>query len=528
MWRHSMPRLSFPVARFLLACPAMDRPVHSVRARLDDFLAELATLHYRHGAGLSPDLPLQALHDSFPELSSPDTFAAATEALEKARAKNDVLAVRRLQLLREHVATQVEEALAAPDTQAISKLESQACLPVDDQALSLQEVLRQLPHEPHRARRALLEAGVGNFLWSERGRYGARREAALRTAELLGAKSYPLLREDVTGIAHGKLVEAASTVLSSTEDAYRDVLGYVLRKVEPTLRTLPGGEARRHDLQAALRAPWMDGLFRREDLLPAVTRWLNEWNLPPAAQGRIRVDDEPRAGKARRPFVAAVRVPDEVRLVVSQQAGLDALGALLRESGRAQHLAHISETAPMELRRLGDSSVGDAYAALTERLLLSAGWLKRYLDLPLSTARDVMRLAAFQALTALRRHCARLPYELSLSLRGASEERAEEYAAGQRKALFVEPHPGFFLHDVEGQLGSARFLRAWALEARLTSGLMERFNEDFWRNPSASAWLKGLFARGGTDDAEALCTHVSGAVLALPEAAARLVTILNG
>ena len=300
-----------------------------------------------------------------------------------------------------------------------------------------------------------------------------------------------------------------------------------LKKVEPLLRPLPGGEARRHDLQHALQAPWMDLFFRREDLWPAVTRWLGEWGLTPNAQGRIRIDDEARPGKSRRPFVAAVRVPEEVRLVIQPESGMSALGDLLHEVGHAQHLAHVSDTAPLELRRLGDASVNEAFASLTERLLLSPGWLMRYLRLPTASAGDATRMAAFQALAVLRRHCAKLPYELSLFTRGPSEERAEEYAAGQRRALFVGPHPGFFLFDVDAQLYSARYLRAWALEARLTARLMERFNEDFWRNPSASAWLKGLFVRGGTDDAQALALEISGAELSLPEAGARLVAILN-
>ncbi|ADO70007.1 conserved uncharacterized protein [Stigmatella aurantiaca DW4/3-1] len=501
--------------------------MHSVRARLDDFLADLANLHYRHGAGLSPELPVAALHASFPELSSAETFAAATEALEKARAKNEPLGVRRLQLLRELIAGQVEEGLAARDVEAVAKLEAHARMALDDQALSFGEALAQIPHEPNRGRRALLERAVGNFLWSEKGRYGARREAALQTAEQLGAQDYPTLREDVSGIALGKLVEAANETLRLTEDAYRDVLGYVLHKIDPTLRALPGGNARRHDLQAALQAPWMDSFFLREGLAPAVMRWLNDWNFPPTARGRIRIDDEPRPGKAHRPFVAAVHVPGEVRLVLQARGGMDALGDLLHECGHAQHLAHIAETLPVELRRLGDASVTEGFAALTERLLLSSEWLKRYLQLPTPVAKDAVRLAAFQALAVLRRHCAKLPYEMSLFTRGPSEERAEEYAAGQRRALFVEPHPGYFLFDVDPQLYSARYLRAWALEARLTARLRERFNEDFWRNPAAGEWLKGLFAKGGTDDAETLSTEISGTPLALPEAGARLVAILN-
>jgi hypothetical protein len=505
----------------------MDRPLHSVRTRLDDFLAELATLHYRHGAGLAPGLPVSSLHASFPELSSPDTFAAANEALEKAKTKDDPLAVRRIQLLRELVATQVEEALAARPAEAVATLEAQSQLPVDDRTLSLGEVLYELPRESNRARRTLLERAAGNFLWERRGPYGDRREAALHAVERLGAKDYPSLREDVTGIPFGKLAEAAAQTLRLTEDAYRDVLAYVLKKVDPLLRPLPGGEARRHDLQAALRAPWMDAFFRREDAFPAMVRWLQEWHLTPNAEGRIRIDDEARPGKSPRPFVATVRVPGEVRLVLQPGGGRDSLGSLLHEMGHAQHRAHVSDTLPMELRRLGDASVTEAYAALFERLLLSPGWLKRYLDVPTLAARDSVRLAAFQALAVLRRHCAKLSYELSLSTRGASAERAEEYADGQRQALFVEPHPGFFLHDVDPQLYTAHYLRAWALETRLTARLTERFNEDYWRNPTAAAWLKGLFARGGTDDAEGLATEVSGTPLALPEAGERLVAILN-
>lgn len=506
----------------------MDRPLHSVRTRLDDFLAELATLHYRHGAGLTAELPVGALYASLPELTSPETFASATEALEKARSKNDTLAVRRLQLMRDFLAGQIEEALAAEDVEALAKLESEARLPVDDTALSFAEALAQLPRETNRARRALLERAVGNFLWENKGRYGARREAALRVAEALRAKDYPSLREDVSGIPFSKLTEAAQETLRTTEDAYRDVLGYALKKLEPTLRALPSGEARRHDLQAALRAPWMAPFFKREDTLPAVTRWLTEWSLTPNAEGRIRIDDEERPGKASRPFAASVRVPDEIRLVLRPLSGMDALGSLLHEMGHAQHLAHVSATAPLEFRRLADASVNEAHASLFERLLLNPEWLKRYLRLPSSTAKDATRLAAFQALAVLRRYCAKLPYELSLSTQGASADRADEYADGQRRALFVEAHPGFFLYDVDPQLHSARYLRAWALETRLTARLTERFNEDFFRNPAAASWLKGLYARGGTDDAEALATELSGTALSIPEAGARLVAILNG
>ncbi|PTL79035.1 peptidase M3 [Vitiosangium sp. GDMCC 1.1324] len=505
----------------------MDRPLPTLRANLDDFLADLATLHYRHAAGLAQALPLRELYEDSPEISSPEAFAAATETVPKAQAKGDSLGVRRLRLLRDFIATQVEEALAAPEAEAVARLEASARLPVDDRLLSFGEALGQLPHEPNRGRRALLESAAGGFLWDNRGRYGARRDAAFRVAEQLRAPSYVALREDVSGIELSKLAEAAEQTLRRTEDAYRDVLGYVLKKVDPLLRPLPSGNARRHDLQAATQVPWMSTFFRREDGLPAVVRWLGEWGFHPSAEGRIRLDDEERPGKASRPFTAAVRIPDEVRLVFQRRAGMDALGSLLHEYGHALHHAHVSEQLPLELRRLGDASVTEAFATLFERLLTQEEWLKRYLRLPSATARDASRMAAFQGLTVLRRHSAKLAYELSLYAHGASPQRAEEYTEAQRRALFVEAHPGFFLFDVDPQLYVARYLRAWALESRLTEHLTGRFNEDWWRNPTAGRWLQGLFARGGTDDAEALATEISGKGLTLPEAGDRLVALLD-
>lgn len=505
----------------------MDRPLATLRANLDDFLVARATLHYRHAAGLAPEQSPRALLEDSPEIASAEAFAAATEAIAKAQAKGDLLAVRRLRLLRDFIATQVEEALAAPDAEALAQLEARSQLPVDDRVLSLAEALGQLPHEPDRGRRGLLESAAGGFLWDHQGRYGARREASFRVAERLGAPSYTALREDVSGIPLAPLAEAAWQTLRRTEDAYRDVLGYALKKVEPTLRPLPSGGARRHDLLAALQVPWMDGFFRQEDALPAVVRWLGEWGLHPSAEGRLRLDDEERPGKAARPFVAAVHVPGGVRLGVRRRAGLASLGELLHAYGQALHAAHVGEQLPLELRRLGDASVTEGLATLLGRLSGDAEWLKRYLGLPSVPARDAARLEAFQALALLRHHCAQLTYELSLYESGPSAERAEQYVETQRQALFVEAHRGFFLRDVEPQLAVTRALRGLALEARLTPLLAERFNEDWWRNPAAGRWLQGLFARGGTDDAEALATELSAKGLTLPEAGDRLVARLN-
>jgi hypothetical protein len=312
-------------------------------------------------------------------------------------------------------------------------------------------------------------------------------------------------------------------VLARTHDAYSDLLAYVLKKVDPALKP---GAARRHDLQRAAIAPWMAEHFRRDELLPAVTRCLTDMGLPPNAEGRILLDTEDRPGKSPRAFVADLKVPDDIRLVVRPAGGMDDYFALLHEFGHAQQLANIARTAPVEERRLGDVSVTEGYAYLFDHLLLDEAWHRRYLRLPQSTAREAARIAAFNNLWLLRRYAAKLPYELALYEKGPDRSLSDEYEARMMRALGVDTHRGFYLYDVDPQLYSTRYLRAWAFEARLHETLQERFNEDYWRNPAAGSWLKALFARGQREDAAEIAKQLKPRPLALADAGDRLVRVM--
>ena len=200
---------------------------------------------------------------------------------------------------------------------------------------------------------------------------------------------------------------------------------------------------------------------------------------------------------------------------------------MLGACGQAQAFARLDAAAPVEDRRLLEPSVTEAWAALFDHLLLDEGWLRRYLRLPQGLAREAARFAAFHQAVLLRRHAALLPYELSLYARGPGEERGDEYEERLRKALFVGVHRGFYLYDVKPGLAVAHPLRGWALEARLHRLLQERFNEDWWRNPTAGAFVRTLFARGGGADADGLAEELSGEKPSLDEASRRLVRVLG-
>jgi hypothetical protein len=502
----------------------MELSIKSLRNSVDPFLAELGTLYYRHGAGLSPTLPVADLHRSFSELSQPDAFALVREALERRSMEAD--AKRRARALLEFLATQVEDGLAAESVEQIASLES-AQVAGPNGTLPFREAVAQLPAEPLRARRDLMEQALAGFLFENQRPYARRREAAPEAARRLGFDGYAALRDFVSGFSHAELVAECDAVLHRTDDAYRDVLGYVLKKVEPELRPRPHGSARRHDILRASNAPWLGEAFRREDLLPSVIRCVEEMGFHPSAHGRIQLDTDDRPGKSPRAFVADVRVPDDVRLVVRRAHGLDEYFSLLHEYGHALHFAHVSRTAPVEDRRLGDASVSEAWAFLFDHFLIDEKWHRRMLRLGTPMAREAARIAAFNNLVLLRRYCVKLGYELSLYARGAARELADEYEERHSAALYVTVPKGFFLYDVDPQLHVARYLRAWALEARLHPFLCERFDEDYWRNPATGRWLAQCFERGQRDDAEGIALEISRKKLSLVEAGERLVAVLN-
>jgi hypothetical protein len=79
--------------------------------------------------------------------------------------------------------------------------------------------------------------------------------------------------------------------------------------------------------------------------------------------------------------------------------------------------------------------------------------------------------------------------------------------------------------DVDPRFYSARYLRAWQLQALLAESLVERFNSDWWRNPHAGPWITAeLFARGQRELAEEQAERVSAKSLSF----APLITAIEG
>jgi hypothetical protein len=230
----------------------------------------------------------------------------------------------------------------------------------------------------------------------------------------------------------------------------------------------------------------------------SIRRQVQDMGIDPLASGRITLDTGEREGKRSRAFCSPVRVPDDVYLVLRPHGGQTDWTTFLHELGHALHFAYMRSDLAFEYRWLGDNSITEGYAMLFDHRMGDPGWLKRYTELGTSNVPVFLRSAGFSELHYLRRYCAKLIYEVELY--GGSvrwDTLPDLYVERLTKATTFQYNRADAFVDVDPRYYAARYLRAWQLQALIAETLVERYNEDWWRNPNAGPWIcEALFGEG--------------------------------
>jgi hypothetical protein len=339
------------------------------------------------------------------------------------------------------------------------------------------------------------------------------------------APSYLDTFDALAGMRIRALRDECAAFLRDTQAMWDDVLPEFLKRGLGITRA----EATRADAVALMRVPEFDGCFPAEAMEREVRRQVTEMGASPDAGGRVRYDTGDRPGKRARAFCAPVVIPDEVYLVIRPHGGQNDWQTLLHELGHALHFANIDMSLPFEFRWLGDNSITESYAMLFDHRMKDRGWLGRYTQLGQNDLARYLRAAGFEELQFIRRYCAKLIYEVELYGGAVSWSSLPDVyvetlstATGfqyQRADAFVDVDPHFY---------SARYLRAWQLQALLAESLVERFNADWWRNPAAGPWIvRELFSRGQRELAGEQAQRVAGKALSFAPLAASIEKLLT-
>jgi hypothetical protein len=426
--------------------------VEVVREEVDALVRALDEERWRHVAGLEPEPRLAPIFRSHSSAAHKDTLSALRE-----RGEAD---------LAGRVAALRAERAAAEDEERWRGAESSAAAPGPDGVLPLAEAERAVLRERDRDRRRAF------------GRAAAEAAAAAAPFREGAAEKRARARAESGLAPDWESVVQADDLLAASDDAWRDVLAWLARR-DLGLVPRPRGDLERADLLHLLSLPGLAGHFRPGMLGIALSRSLGRLGLD---LGRIRVDEADRPAQWPGAHALGLRVSFR-----RQGGAADWLG-LFRAAGQA--LA--SEASPPSAR---DPAFPHALGALLEGLLLDPFFLARELSVDGRHVPDLVRALALRRLFALRARAAalRVATEVERGTSGAAWREAHRDALSAA-SLAAWPD-GLAARDADAAAHAAALGgAAWAV--RLHGRLVERLDEDWWRNPKAAAALAGVLAAG--------------------------------
>lgn len=487
--------------------------LEQARREVEQLEQALALAHYEQLAGLKPDVDTGPLYAAHPGLFEKDTVEGALAA---ARAPGAGNAPR---FLAEHLAHGYLDQRVQPLSDEADRVEATLKVPVMGEQVPYRMLAVRIANEGHRERRA--DLAVVRDHATERHLNPVLKERLGRMQALvrdLGFRDYAAFCGELKGVDLARLRDDLEPLVRRTDGLYRWHMEGLLGRGASILLAL----AEKHDVAYTLRAPWFDDQFPRGASLEEFERVAGRMGLS-LRLPNITLDVEERPAKTPRAFVSAVRVPEDVRLVVQPKGGHDDYRSLFHEAGHALHFGLAERGLPMEYRYLGDNSVTEAFAFVLEHILAEEAWAKGRVA-PLLLERYLWQQRVLR-LFMVRRYVAKLRYELDLHAKGP-DGGPESYQRHLNRVLVFQNPREHWLTDLDDGFYAANYLRAWALEAILRGQLRERFGAAWWERREAGDWLRALWAKGQAWTAEQLCEHV-GARFGVQPLAEELVASLK-
>lgn len=466
-----------------------------LRAEGETFMQEISREYYLAHSGQKHTAELQPVYARHAQILGPDALELTLDAFRAAPDGSE--ARRSARLLADWQAeSQSARQLAQLDERQIAWEGSAVVNVTDARQIEFEKVAIEMANSANREDRHAIEAARARLV--ERELSPMRRERFQRerdiTEQLALAAGYNSTFELLSGISLGELAEQCAQFLRDTESLWEETLPEFTKRV----LGMDGSSVTRADALALFRAREFDSGFPASRMEESIRRQVREMGVDPLAAGRVVFDTGEREGKRSRAFCSPVRVPDEVYLVLRPHGGQSDWNTLLHELGHALHFAYMRPDLAFEYRWLGDNSITEGYAMLFDHLMQDPGWLKRYTELGQSALPAFLRAHGFQELHFVRRYSAKLIYEIELYGGRASWDSLPDLYVEQLTAAttFRYDRADAFV-DVDPRYYAARYLRAWQLQALVTETLVERYDEDWWRNPRAGPWIcSALFGEG--------------------------------
>lgn len=404
----------------------------------------------------------------------------------------DTVQKKRLRYFRRYLTAEFLAKSVAPLTDRVSNMESAAKIIVDGKEIPYRDANGLIANEAKQERRARLYTALDQVLDSLNLVYVQIERINQQLARGLDYSTYNAMAEEIKELSLDAFKQTAEYVLAATDSLYSGLLGEMLAHHLKLTR----GRFHRYDIAPLFRSKQFDRYFPSSSMMDAVKKTYDGLGIEIDKQRNLKIDSTNLPAKNPRAVCYSIDVPNDVRLSIKPIGGVDDYAALFHEMGHGQHYANTRENA-FEFKYLGEGTVTESFAFLSEYLLTNQAWLRLQTSMPTNVLKDFVRFQAFYRLYYVRRYCAKFLYELELHSGAKSPQT--KYADLQSEAIGFTRIPSDekrYLADIDAHYYSASYLRAWFLEAQLNATLTKEFGANWFEHPRAGERLRSLWGNG--------------------------------
>ena len=310
--------------------------------------------------------------------------------------------------------------------------------------------------------------------------------------EEFGYSNYAAYCKDKKQVEYDAYVPKLQELFEQTETLYFEAME------SWTQRTLglPVSELNRFDAIYLLGLGEFDHLFPGETPLGEHLDFLNQWEIQVENIGglHLHINHSPR--KRTQAMSFALRIPDEIHLVMNPQGGWIDLETLFHEMGHALSNALTSpELSLAEKDFFTSNALSETYAFLLQNMCFSPFFLERQLGLSSKAIEEITFYKALKDLSVFRRYASKFLAEYQMF-------KENDIASGDNYARLLKKHTGFScrpegqLFDLVPEFYALDYVLSWTAEATMEKMLTQTLGDDWMFKSEAGKILKDWWQCG--------------------------------
>ncbi len=385
--------------------------------------------------------------------------------------------------------------------------EAAGIIKVGGEDIPYREIDDAIFYEDDRDRRRELWQAERVFIIEEiNPRLGNIVEATRRRCRELGYADFVDYYARTRGRDFSQLTADCIYILGASRDLYETLVRERLEEVFPELDL---EDIRSYDRGQLWRTEDFDANFSADALIPLWVEFADGIGINFQSLDNILLDSEDRPEKEPRAACWPMRVPEDIRVLVKPSGDFYDYETLFHEMGHALHFALTDPELPYEFKLLGDDGVTEAYAFTLENVFENPAYLREVIGMEGEEIRRFRREQLYSEVSSLRYYCFSFLYELVLH--GVEADPLPSYRE-LLDAISIWEHTeeeyDTGVYYTNEDFYTTNYLCAWMLEAMIREQLIERFGDEWWRDPGTGEFLRGLWFQGNKPTPEEIAAEL--------------------